>query len=91
MIPERGLAVKRQWTTDALTEHWTLHAHDLDLLAKKTGPARLGFALLLKYFQHEEHFPQAKGDTPVTVIVQVAQQLALPPELSMPGLTQKRL
>src|SRR6266436_209163 len=37
---------------------------DLDALANKTGPTRLGYALLLKCFQYEGHFPPAKHDIP---------------------------
>ncbi len=43
--------MKRQWDPYDLAEHWTLLPGELDLLANKSGPTRLGFALLLKYFQ----------------------------------------
>ncbi len=73
--------MKRQWTADELAEHWTLTRGDRDLLANKAGATRLGFALLLKCFQMEGRFPAAKGDIPAAVIVHVAQQLDVPPEL----------
>jgi hypothetical protein len=73
--------MKRQWTPDELAEHWTLHPHDLELLANKSGATRLGFALLLKYFQHAGRFPQTKADIPTASIVHIAHQLALPPAL----------
>jgi hypothetical protein len=43
--------MKRQWDIEELIEHFTLIQEDLDLLANKSGPTRLGFALLLKCFQ----------------------------------------
>jgi len=73
--------MKRQWTADELVEHWTVRPSDQELLANKSPANRLGCALLLKAFQHEGRFPQHKGDVPATVIVHVAQQLALPPDL----------
>jgi TnpA family transposase len=73
--------MKRQWTADELAEHWTLHPGEVDLLANKHGATRLGFALLLKYFQYEGQFPPHKSDIPTAAIVFLARQLALPPEL----------
>ena len=35
--------MKRQWTHDELTEHWTLLPDELKLLAHKTGAKRLGY------------------------------------------------
>ena len=73
--------MKRQWTADELAEHWTVRPSDLELLANKAPATRLGCALLLKYFQYEGRFPPHKGDVPPAAIVQVAQQLGVPPEL----------
>ena len=73
--------MKRQWTPDELAEHWTLTESDGELIANKAGATRLGFALLLKFFQHDGRFPHHKGDIPTAAVVYVAQQLGLPPEL----------
>jgi hypothetical protein len=35
---------------DELVDHFTLVGEDLALLRNKTGPTRLGFALLLKFY-----------------------------------------
>ncbi len=75
--------MKRQWTADDLAEHWTLAGGDTALLANKTGATRLGFAVLLKYFQYEGRFPHHKGDIPAAAIVHVAQQLELAPPVCM--------
>jgi hypothetical protein len=44
-------------------------------LANKTGPTRLGFAVLLKFFQHEECFPQHHQEIPDVVVRHVARQV----------------
>jgi hypothetical protein len=38
--------MKRTWDIEELVEHFTLLPQDMDLLANKTGPTRLGFAAL---------------------------------------------
>jgi hypothetical protein len=42
--------MKREWT-DLEFADWTLLPSEAALLANKTGPTRLGFAVLLKFFQ----------------------------------------
>jgi hypothetical protein len=49
--------MKRQWETEELIEHWTLHVEEPALLGNKTGATRLGFAVLFKFFQKEARFP----------------------------------
>jgi Domain of unknown function (DUF4158) len=41
----------------------------------KEGANRLGFALLLKYFQIDGRFPRQKHDVPVAAIAFIANQL----------------
>lgn len=53
--------MKRQWTADDLAEHWTLSPDERALLANRAPATRLGFALLLKYFQHEGRFPRTSA------------------------------
>src|SRR5260370_8416823 len=69
--------MKRQWDIEELIEHFTLVQEDLDLLANKSGPTRLGFALLLKCFQYEGRFPHGKHEIPKEVVNCVADQLKL--------------
>jgi hypothetical protein len=70
--------MKRQWTPDELMDQWTLTPADLEWVGTKTTENRLGFALLLKFFQHEGHFPQNKGDLPGAVIAFIARQVGVP-------------
>jgi hypothetical protein len=62
------MTMKRVWTADELVEYWTLTPSELALLANKTGPTRLGFALLLKFFQSEGRFPQRRNEIPPTIM-----------------------
>lgn len=54
--------MKRNWEVEELIEYWTLLPSELALLGSKTGAARLGFAVSLKYFQLETKFPAKKPD-----------------------------
>ena len=67
--------MKRDWTADELIEHWTLLPGEKRLLANKSGATRLGFAVLLKFFQHEGRFPPQGQDVPGTVVEYIARQL----------------
>lgn len=67
--------MKRQWTPEELIEQWTLLPDDLALVGNKTGPTRVGFAVLLKYFQHEGRFPQAKHELPGQIAASIAKQV----------------
>ena len=49
--------MKRLWSIDELVDHCTLLPNELALLGNKTGPTRLGFAVLLKAFQLDGRFP----------------------------------
>jgi TnpA family transposase len=71
--------VKRDWDADELAEHWTLPPGERPLLANKTGPTRLGFAVLLKFFQREGRFPRERLDVPDVVVEYVARQVDVTP------------
>jgi len=72
--------MKRQWENEELIEHWMLSAWDLAQLGNKTGATRLGFAVLLKFFQRAGRFPAFKNEVPGVVITFVATQVSVPPE-----------
>ena len=40
-----------EWALEDLIECWTLDEDEVGLLANKSGATRLGFALLLKFFE----------------------------------------
>ena len=66
--------MKRDWTQDELVEHWTLAPGELVLLMNKSGPGRLGFSALLKFFQAEARFPAIKTDVPAAAVDYLALQ-----------------
>jgi hypothetical protein len=45
--------MKRAWTEQELAGQWLLFPQERPLLGNKSGATRLGFALLLKFFQLE--------------------------------------
>src|SRR4051794_18101561 len=74
-----GCGMKHDWNADELLEHWTLLPGEKRLLANKSGPTRLGFAVLLKFFQHEGRFPRQGHDVPDVAVEYVARQTDVSP------------
>jgi TnpA family transposase len=71
--------MKRNWEAEELVGHWTLLPPELSLLGNKTGATRLGFAVLLKFFQYEARFPRDAHEVPTVALAYLAQQLAIEP------------
>jgi Domain of unknown function (DUF4158) len=71
--------MKREWTDLELAD-WTLLPSETALLANKTGPTRLGFAVLLKFFQYAARFPLSRQEVPTTVVAYIARQVGVPAE-----------
>ena len=53
--------MRREWQPEELIASWTLIDRDWELLANKSGATRLGFALLLRFFDLEAQVPRASG------------------------------
>ena len=70
--------MKRDWQAEELFEHWTLGPLERELLGNKSGATRLGFALLLKFHQHEHRFPRHAGELSPVVVDFVAAQVNVP-------------
>ncbi|NNJ12776.1 DUF4158 domain-containing protein [Chloroflexales bacterium ZM16-3] len=52
-----------------MIDQWTLLPHDLALVDTATTPSnRLGFAVLLAWFQHEGCFPTHAHEIPLPVL-----------------------
>ena len=73
--------MRREWEPEDLVACWTLVEADRDLIANKTGATRLGFALLLKYFELEGRFPRHAGEVPRQAVAYMGEQLRLDPGL----------
>ena len=70
--------MKRKWDNQELREHWSIGPDERERSLRKKGANRLGFALLLKYFQLHGRFPEQKNEFPRVVQSFVAEQLELP-------------
>lgn len=66
--------MRREWELEDLIECWTLDEEELGLLANKSGATRLGFALMLKFFELEAHFPR-REDMPRAAVEFMAGQV----------------
>ncbi|WP_342414481.1 DUF4158 domain-containing protein [Paenibacillus sp. FSL R10-2782] len=73
--------MKRNWELDELIEHFTILPNEMKLIENKTGETRIGFAVLLKFFQNEARFPTHKYEVPKAVISYIAKQIFSEPEL----------
>ena len=74
--------MKHNWTLDELIDSWTLLPNDLELVSSsKADHNRLGFALLLKFYQIEGKFPRHRREIPQKAVDYVARQLKLPAEV----------
>ena len=83
-IVSRGWAlasapVKRDWETEELIAQWMLVEDDWRLLGTKTGATRLGFALVLKYFEIEGEFPRYGEQVPPAAVEFVAELVKVVP------------
>jgi hypothetical protein len=71
--------VRLEWSTEELVGSWTLVDEDWRLVANKTGATRLGFALLLKFFELEARFPASAEGLPAAAVTYVAGQVKVDP------------
>ncbi len=69
--------MRREWEPEDLLACWTLVEPDRQLLANKAGATRLGFAVLLKFFELEARFPRHAGEVPPAAVTYVAQQVGV--------------
>ncbi|MEU7988679.1 Tn3 family transposase [Streptosporangium canum] len=66
--------MRREWELEDLIECWTLDKEEFALLANKSGATRLGFALMLKFFELEARFPR-REDMPRAAVEFMAGQV----------------
>ena len=69
--------MRQQWQDNELIESWTLEPEDLKLIRNKTGKTRLGFAVLLKFFELEARFPLASEEIPIEAVDFMARQVGV--------------
>lgn len=71
--------MRDEWSLDELVASWTLVGQDWDLVGNKTGATRLGFALMLKFFELEARFPSTASQFADVVVGFVARQVNVVP------------
>lgn len=73
--------MKRNWELDELIEHFTILPNEMKLVENKLAENKIGFAVLLKFFQNEARFPTHKFEVPKAVISYIAKQIFCESEL----------
>ena len=73
----RFVLVRLEWSTEDLVGSWTLVDDDWPLVGNKTGATRLGFALLLKFFEFEARFPASVEELPPIAVAYLADQVGV--------------
>jgi TnpA family transposase len=71
--------MKMNWTTEDLIASWLVLPEDQKLMGKKQGATRLGFTLMLKFFQRRGRFPSGPHEIPFEAVQFVAQQVRIDP------------
>lgn len=72
--------MRREWEPEDLIACWTLVEQDeRELVAYKRGATRLGFALMLKFFEIDARFPRHGGEYPPAAVDYVARQVGVDP------------
>ncbi|MGW7018131.1 DUF4158 domain-containing protein [Streptomyces decoyicus] len=78
VIEAKGAGVRQEWSPEELLANWTLVDGDWDLVANKSGATRLGFGLLLKFFELEGRFPDVLEEVPPAAVEYVADLVKVP-------------
>ena len=73
--------MRQEWSPEELVGAWTLVEGDWRLLGNKSGVTRLGFALLLKFFELEGRFPAYPEEIPAVAVEYVAGLVKVDPAL----------
>ncbi|MFE9328502.1 DUF4158 domain-containing protein [Nocardia sp. NPDC052278] len=71
--------MRREWSPEDLIGSWTLVGDDWRLVGNKSGVTRLGFSLLLKFFELEARFPRGPQELPAIAVEYVAGQVKVDP------------
>jgi TnpA family transposase len=70
--------MRDEWSLDELVSSWTLVGEDWALVGNKTGATRLGFSLMLKFFEREARFASGSSEFAPVVVAFVARQVGVP-------------
>lgn len=70
--------MRQEWSPEELLASWTLVDGDWMLVANKSGATRLGFSLMLKFFEIEARFPEFVEEFPQPAVEYVAALVKVP-------------
>jgi hypothetical protein len=70
--------VRREWEFEDLLAEWSLTQADQELIGNKYGATRLGFGLMLKFFEIDARFPRHVGEIPPAAVQFMANQVGVP-------------
>jgi uncharacterized protein DUF4158 len=73
--------VQAEWEPDELIDAWTLTGNDWDLIANKAGVTRLGFAVMLKFYEIDGRFPAYPQEVPPAAVSYLASLVKIDPAL----------
>ena len=73
--------MRTEWEPDELISAWTLVREDWDLIANKSGATRLGFAVMLKFYEIEGRFPAYPEEVPPAAVRYVGSLVEVDPVL----------
>ncbi|MFJ2032276.1 DUF4158 domain-containing protein [Streptosporangium sp. NPDC087985] len=75
-----AITAQPSWDLEDLIECWTLDEAEFELVGNKPGATRLGFSLMLKFFELEARSPR-REDVPKAAVDFVAGQVKVDPGL----------
>ncbi|MGI5347298.1 DUF4158 domain-containing protein [Streptomyces sp. CA-250714] len=70
--------MRQEWSPEDVVACWTRVDGDWDLVANKSGPTRLGFRLMLKFFEIEARFAEFIEEFPHPAVEYVAGRVKVP-------------
>ena len=73
--------MRAEWEPDELIDAWTLTGGDWDLIANKAGVTRLGFAVMLKFYEIEGRFPAYREEVPQAAVAYLGSLVKVEPAL----------
>jgi Domain of unknown function (DUF4158) len=73
--------VQTEWEPDELIGAWTLVEGNWDLIANKAGVTRLGFGVMLKFYEIEGRFPAYPEEVPPAAVRYLGSLVKVDPAL----------
>jgi len=73
--------VQAEWEPVESISAWTLTGSDWDLIANKAGVTRLGFAVMLKFYEIEGRFPAYTEEVPPAAVSYLGSLVRVDPAL----------